>query len=402
MRWTSSPARRTRPDDRSATIWAPPALVKPARHHPRRQPWPCRRQPGHCVSTWLDSISASVQCRSRPSIIEISRAQPYPSTVEGGVRASRHRAVARHRREADPVTGAPLPGRCRGSRRRGPGRGHLSTTSARKAMASITDRTILIVGASTGIGAEVARRLGHGGNRLVATARRDPELAALARDVRAAGSACLDIPADALDPQAAADVGAAAVAEYGSIDIALLNAGQGPDMSMDDGRRQRGRRVTDHGAELRRRRQLPRPADHTHGKPTARWPDHPHQLVGRAHGTFPAKAPTAQRRRPPARSSTPRASNWRPRRSGSPASTRLRSDRPGQRRRTAQALPGQHGARGTLRHTRSGKGTGAGVLPLGDGRAGSNAARPARFALLSSPPEPGLPIEHPADQRRWW
>ncbi|MFJ1665456.1 SDR family NAD(P)-dependent oxidoreductase [Streptomyces bottropensis] len=74
-------------------------------------------------------------------------------------------------------------------------------------MASITDRTILIVGASTGIGAEVARRLGHGGNRLVATARRDPELAALARDVRAAGSACLDIPADALDPQAAADVG---------------------------------------------------------------------------------------------------------------------------------------------------------------------------------------------------
>ncbi|WP_405609478.1 SDR family NAD(P)-dependent oxidoreductase [Streptomyces sp. NBC_00076] len=101
-------------------------------------------------------------------------------------------------------------------------------------MASITGRTVLIVGASSGIGAEVARRLGHGGNRLVVTARRAPELAALAKDVRAAGSACLDIAADALDPQAAADVVAAAVAEYGSIDIALLNAGQGPDMSMDD------------------------------------------------------------------------------------------------------------------------------------------------------------------------
>ncbi|MDX3800595.1 SDR family NAD(P)-dependent oxidoreductase [Streptomyces sp. AK04-3B] len=94
--------------------------------------------------------------------------------------------------------------------------------------------TVLIVGASSGIGAEVARRLGHGGNRLVVTARRAPELAALAKDVRAAGSACLDISADALDPQAATNVVASAVAEYGTIDVALLNAGQGPDMSMDE------------------------------------------------------------------------------------------------------------------------------------------------------------------------
>ncbi|WP_328745955.1 SDR family NAD(P)-dependent oxidoreductase [Streptomyces sp. NBC_00285] len=101
-------------------------------------------------------------------------------------------------------------------------------------MASITGRTVLIVGASSGIGAEVARRLGHGGNRLVVTARRAPELAALAEEVRAAGSACLDIAADALNPKAAADVVAAAVAEYGSVDVALLNAGQGPDMSMDE------------------------------------------------------------------------------------------------------------------------------------------------------------------------
>ncbi|MER6961455.1 SDR family NAD(P)-dependent oxidoreductase [Streptomyces sp. NPDC000618] len=100
-------------------------------------------------------------------------------------------------------------------------------------MARIIDRTVLIVGASSGIGAEVARRLAPGGNRLVLTARRAPELAAVAQEVRAAGSDCLDIAADALDPQAAADVVAAAVTEYGSVDVALLNAGQGPDMSMD-------------------------------------------------------------------------------------------------------------------------------------------------------------------------
>ncbi|MER6133881.1 SDR family NAD(P)-dependent oxidoreductase [Streptomyces sp. NPDC001815] len=100
-------------------------------------------------------------------------------------------------------------------------------------MARITDRTILIVGASSGIGAEVARHLARGGNRLVLTARREPELTAVAGSVRAQGSDCLVVAADALDPRAAADVVTAGVAEYGSVDVALLNAGQGPDMSMD-------------------------------------------------------------------------------------------------------------------------------------------------------------------------
>lgn len=100
-------------------------------------------------------------------------------------------------------------------------------------MTRITDRTILIVGASSGIGAEVARQLAHGGNRLVLTARREPELAAVAKDVRAAGSACLVVAADACDPVAAGEVVTAAAAEYGSVDVALLNAGQGPDMAMD-------------------------------------------------------------------------------------------------------------------------------------------------------------------------
>jgi len=98
---------------------------------------------------------------------------------------------------------------------------------------ALTGQTVLIVGASSGIGAAVARQLAPAANRLVLTARRAPELAAVAQEVRAAGSACLDVAADALDPEAAAGVVAAAVAEFGSVDIALLNAGQGPDMAMD-------------------------------------------------------------------------------------------------------------------------------------------------------------------------
>jgi short-subunit dehydrogenase len=99
-------------------------------------------------------------------------------------------------------------------------------------MATLVDQTILIVGASSGIGAQVARDVAGHGNRLVVVARRSAELAAVAADVRAAGSACLDLVADALDPDAAAAVVARAVAEFGAVDVALLNVGQGPDMAM--------------------------------------------------------------------------------------------------------------------------------------------------------------------------
>ncbi|WP_405866169.1 SDR family NAD(P)-dependent oxidoreductase [Streptomyces sp. NBC_00005] len=49
-------------------------------------------------------------------------------------------------------------------------------------MARITGRTVLIVGASSGIGAQVARQLADGGNRFVLTARRAPELASVAKE----------------------------------------------------------------------------------------------------------------------------------------------------------------------------------------------------------------------------
>jgi short-subunit dehydrogenase len=99
-------------------------------------------------------------------------------------------------------------------------------------VARLIDQTVLVVGASSGIGAQVARDIAGHGNRIVIVARRAAELAAVADEVRAAGSPCLDIVADALDPVAAAEAVARAVAEYASIDVALLNAGQGPDMSM--------------------------------------------------------------------------------------------------------------------------------------------------------------------------
>lgn len=93
---------------------------------------------------------------------------------------------------------------------------------------TLRDKTILIAGASAGIGRAVALQLAAQGNRLIVTARRQALLDTLANDIRAAGSECLALAADALDANAAADVVSQAVARFGPIDAALLNIGDGP------------------------------------------------------------------------------------------------------------------------------------------------------------------------------
>lgn len=96
------------------------------------------------------------------------------------------------------------------------------------------DKTILITGASSGLGHGLARHWAGGGNRLVVTARREPELEALAAEVRASGSACLVAPADATDAGACVGVLEAARDAFGPIDVAVLNAGGGRALSMAD------------------------------------------------------------------------------------------------------------------------------------------------------------------------
>lgn len=96
----------------------------------------------------------------------------------------------------------------------------------------LRQRTILISGASTGIGRCVAEQLALADNNIVITARRSAKLAVVAAAIEARGSRCLTIAADALDEGAAADVVAQAVARFGRIDAALLNIGDGPQYHM--------------------------------------------------------------------------------------------------------------------------------------------------------------------------
>jgi len=89
-------------------------------------------------------------------------------------------------------------------------------------------RTILITGASSGIGAGIARTLAQPGARLVLGARRVDRLQALADELREQGAQVL---VQALDVTQRAQVdafAAAALAEFGSIDVIVNNAGVMP------------------------------------------------------------------------------------------------------------------------------------------------------------------------------
>jgi NADP-dependent 3-hydroxy acid dehydrogenase YdfG len=96
----------------------------------------------------------------------------------------------------------------------------------------LSDRVILITGASSGIGKAVALALSRGHNRIAVFARRKDLLSDVAQSIRNNGSEALEIVGDALDEKQAADAVQQAVQRFGHIDIALLNIGMGPSLAI--------------------------------------------------------------------------------------------------------------------------------------------------------------------------
>ncbi len=91
-------------------------------------------------------------------------------------------------------------------------------------------QSIVITGASSGIGAAAARLFARHGANIVIGARREALLSRVADEITDAGGRVIAIAGDVREEAYAADLVKAAIAEYGGLDGAFNNAGAVGDM----------------------------------------------------------------------------------------------------------------------------------------------------------------------------
>jgi short-subunit dehydrogenase len=90
-----------------------------------------------------------------------------------------------------------------------------------------TPKTVLVTGASSGIGRALVLEFARRGAHVMASARREAELASLCAEVAAAGGKSSFTVCDVSDPQAAAELVRKAERDLGSLDMLISNAGVG-------------------------------------------------------------------------------------------------------------------------------------------------------------------------------
>jgi len=94
-------------------------------------------------------------------------------------------------------------------------------------MPELSGQVVIVTGASAGIGAEIARRLGRGGARVVLNARRQDRLDALKNEIESAGGTALAVAGDVTNSEDRQRLVDQTVKAFGRIDGLVNNAGFG-------------------------------------------------------------------------------------------------------------------------------------------------------------------------------
>lgn len=92
---------------------------------------------------------------------------------------------------------------------------------------TLTDRVVVVTGASSGLGVAFAKAFAEAGADVVLAARRADKLEDTAELVRAAGREALCVATDIADPEQATHMIQAAMERFGRVDILINNAGVG-------------------------------------------------------------------------------------------------------------------------------------------------------------------------------
>src|SRR5688572_16759990 len=96
---------------------------------------------------------------------------------------------------------------------------------SRRKLKKLREQTIVITGASSGIGLATARMAAARGARVLLTSRNEHDLRRLTQEICARGGRAAFAVADVGDPEAVEDVARAALREFGGIDTWVNNAG---------------------------------------------------------------------------------------------------------------------------------------------------------------------------------